>query len=89
MKVWNKEIREAVEKWIEEGNTWGDLARKLKWVKPSGKPDIARVKRSLGLTESHSYKDGERYTYYSKNIHEQNALAIVLAIDRAPNEFDL
>jgi hypothetical protein len=89
-RVYNQPIREAVEKWVGEDNSWSELADKLNWTKGSTtRPDVPRLKRSLGLTESNSYKDGERYTYFSKNIGEDNALAIIRAINRAPNEFDL
>lgn len=88
-RVYNDKLREAVLRWLGEGNNWSDLARKLGWMKEGKVGDTSRIKRALGLQEMHSYKDGQRYTYFSKNIGEDNALAIVRAIGRAPNEFDL
>lgn len=90
-RVYNQAIREAVQKWMleDKNNTWSELARKLGWTKEGGVGDTSRVKRSLGLQEMYSYVKGQRYTYFSKNIGEGNALAIVRAIGRAPNEFDL
>lgn len=88
-RVYNQPIRVAVERWIAEGNTWAELARKMGWVRPSGKPDSIRAKRSLGITEMYSYRKGEQYTYHARTLDEGNALRMIEAIDRAPNEFDL
>jgi hypothetical protein len=89
VRVYNKELAKAVLEWIEDGNTWSDLARLLGWVKPNGRPDPVRIKRALGISECHSYKNGERYSYYAKTLVEANAIKIVEAIGRAPHEFDL
>lgn len=95
-RVRNKPIREAVEQWLTEddNNTWSELANLVGWTKTrtrGGKQtaDVMRAKRALGLTPSHSYRNGTRYLYNSENIAEGNALRIIEAIGRSPNEFDL
>jgi hypothetical protein len=92
-RVYNKPICQAVQKWFseDENNTLSELARRLGWYKSAKdrRPDTMRITRSIGLSSSHSYADGQRYVYLSKNIGEDNAIRILEAIGRAPNEFDL
>ena len=90
MRVDNLPIRRAVERYIREDHTWGEICRTLGWTRTvDGKPDTTRLKRSLGLATEKRRKNGKLKKLTTKSMNSKTAIQIIRAIERNPNEFGL
>lgn len=74
-------ISQAVNQYIEQGNSWNTIARELGFVS-NGKPESRRVKIMLGLTKNGRGKMAESITY-------ESAVLILHAIGRDPVDFGI
>lgn len=93
-----KPLQTAVKRYVNEGHSWGSLAKEMGWIKPGpdGRMygDVTRLRRCLGLQQQHSKQRrsdgrGVKYVYCNRRISYDNAVLIVRAIGRAPVDFDL
>jgi hypothetical protein len=95
-------IQQAVQQYLSEGHTYGEICIVLGWMKPEQNrdkkrkpiPDTGRLLRCLGMHDMYSSTTrsngtGYKYKYRNKRLSYQNAVRIVRAIERDPVEFDL
>lgn len=82
-RIRNRPLREAFER---SGLTTAELAVRLDWMS-RGRPDTARVRRSLGIAGGHRDVDGRMRR--QRSIERENASAIVEAIGIAPMDVGL